>query len=117
MCWRQLVLGRGLRRHGLRFGPLAFRAARFGRFLRNRGGLEAHHADALLLEIGLFIRAKDEQHEQQERRYQDGQAYGKRAAPHPDAELLDVGSGWNRVQRSEEHTSELQSLMRISYAV
>src|SRR3546814_3190490 len=25
--------------------------------------------------------------------------------------------GENRVQRSEEHTSELQSLMRISYAV
>src|SRR3546814_4975718 len=24
---------------------------------------------------------------------------------------------WNRVVRSEEHTSELQSLMRISYAV
>src|SRR3546814_7752350 len=24
---------------------------------------------------------------------------------------------WNRVNRSEEHTSELQSIMRISYAV
>src|SRR3546814_4502825 len=24
---------------------------------------------------------------------------------------------WNRISRSEEHTSELQSLMRISYAV
>src|SRR3546814_9799375 len=30
-----------------------------------------------------------------------------------------VQSGWNRrrMNRSEEHTSELQSLMRISYAV
>src|SRR3546814_5062176 len=27
------------------------------------------------------------------------------------------GSGWDTQQRSEEHTSELQSLMRISYAV
>src|SRR3546814_1991050 len=26
-------------------------------------------------------------------------------------------STWTRMQRSEEHTSELQSLMRISYAV
>src|SRR3546814_1317513 len=34
-------------------------------------------------------------------------------APHPDA--LDAGSDW--AERSEEHTSELQSLMRISYAV
>src|SRR3546814_8096801 len=30
-------------------------------------------------------------------------------------EVVDVGGG--EVQRSEEHTSELQSLMRISYAV
>src|SRR3546814_4943402 len=30
----------------------------------------------------------------------------------------DAGSGcWNQNARSEEHTSELQSLMRISYAV
>src|SRR3546814_2817085 len=27
------------------------------------------------------------------------------------------GPAWRRVRRSEEHTSELQSLMRISYAV
>src|SRR3546814_1546862 len=27
------------------------------------------------------------------------------------------GKGWNQAKRSEEHTSELQSLMRISYAV
>src|SRR3546814_1909805 len=27
------------------------------------------------------------------------------------------GMGWAEMQRSEEHTSELQSLMRISYAV
>src|SRR3546814_10359288 len=31
----------------------------------------------------------------------------------------EIGAGWKRVgeKRSEEHTSELQSLMRISYAV
>src|SRR3546814_4682845 len=28
-----------------------------------------------------------------------------------------VPNGWRRKRRSEEHTSELQSLMRISYAV
>src|SRR3546814_2559390 len=30
---------------------------------------------------------------------------------------LDLGDGRARYERSEEHTSELQSLMRISYAV
>src|SRR3546814_2122374 len=30
---------------------------------------------------------------------------------------LDLGVDWGDVDRSEEHTSELQSLMRISYAV
>src|SRR3546814_10048703 len=29
----------------------------------------------------------------------------------------DDGENWVEIQRSEEHTSELQSLMRISYAV
>src|SRR3546814_9780702 len=29
----------------------------------------------------------------------------------------DAGTAWRRRHRSEEHTSELQSLMRISYAV
>src|SRR3546814_3817867 len=34
------------------------------------------------------------------------------------AELMPLGHGTERIeQRSEEHTSELQSLMRISYAV
>src|SRR3546814_1091263 len=28
-----------------------------------------------------------------------------------------IGGGWPKFNRSEEHTSELQSLMRISYAV
>src|SRR3546814_2588038 len=32
-------------------------------------------------------------------------------------ELSDAASALDWVQRSEEHTSELQSLMRISYAV
>src|SRR3546814_9999375 len=38
-----------------------------------------------------------------------GAALAAQTAPAPDAQP--------RVQRSEEHTSELQSLMRISYAV
>src|SRR3546814_4483351 len=44
-------------------------------------------------------------------------------APHPDTHRLSlaarvpVGSHTEPLPRSEEHTSELQSLMRISYAV
>src|SRR3546814_6083398 len=33
------------------------------------------------------------------------------------ASIKDAASGRSRIRRSEEHTSELQSLMRISYAV
>src|SRR3546814_6104600 len=42
-----------------------------------------------------------------------------RAAVGPDVELMmDCNNAWqDTTQRSEEHTSELQSLMRISYAV
>src|SRR3546814_4515059 len=39
----------------------------------------------------------------------DGKFQGVIAATTP--------TGWRRVMRSEEHTSELKSLMRISYAV
>src|SRR3546814_10045818 len=44
---------------------------------------------------------------------------GKLAAAHRDRALakIDRKHGFDRVARSEEHTSELQSLMRISYAV
>src|SRR3546814_2514247 len=31
--------------------------------------------------------------------------------------MIDTVAGWIDAERSEEHTSELQSLMRISYAV
>src|SRR3546814_6551493 len=34
-----------------------------------------------------------------------------------DAKLYEIGAGTSEIRRSEEHTSELQSLMRISYAV
>src|SRR3546814_2881639 len=34
-----------------------------------------------------------------------------------DIDFLDISEMWNMALRSEEHTSELQSLMRISYAV
>src|SRR3546814_6978738 len=40
------------------------------------------------------------------------------AAPHLVRDVaIDAGGGEHRPARSEEHTSELQSLMRISYAV
>src|SRR3546814_7801540 len=40
------------------------------------------------------------------------------AAPRPPGHLLDLLEGsFAGAERSEEHTSELQSLMRISYAV
>src|SRR3546814_8788970 len=37
--------------------------------------------------------------------------------PHHNASCTRLGPGETRPTRSEEHTSELQSLMRISYAV
>src|SRR3546814_9193852 len=40
----------------------------------------------------------------------------RRASPYADMHVWD-GSGTGQIHRSEEQTSELQSLMRISYAV
>src|SRR3546814_15402484 len=37
--------------------------------------------------------------------------------PYPPGDRRRAGAGLGRSRRSEEHTSELQSLMRISYAV
>src|SRR3546814_6227473 len=45
-----------------------------------------------------------------------GNLVGEHAA-HADAPLVDMQHNAGRFLRSEEHTSELQSLMRISYAV
>src|SRR3546814_8112208 len=42
---------------------------------------------------------------------------GKYAGPADADSLYDAFSGWAEQQRSEEQTSELQSLMRTSYAV
>src|SRR3546814_6020760 len=42
--------------------------------------------------------------------------YGDPEKVHPRAPRPEFGK-FNRIDRSEEHTSELQSLMRISYAV
>src|SRR3546814_3951459 len=42
---------------------------------------------------------------------------GKEFYWHSDFETWHVEDGMPRMRRSEEHTSELQSLMRISYAV
>src|SRR3546814_9287473 len=36
---------------------------------------------------------------------------------HPELSFMQVLLGYSALDRSEEHTSELQSLMRISYAV
>src|SRR3546814_7353658 len=44
--------------------------------------------------------------------------YGRAATGDPQSPVEeDAGNAREKVQRSEEHTSELQSLMRISYAV
>src|SRR3546814_2191428 len=78
-------------------------------------------ADQLLEEIGLLVRALG--------RAEAGKALGavrlidlveaagsllQRLLP---GRLAEVRPGIHRIDRSEEHTSELQSLMRISYAV
>src|SRR3546814_4881201 len=70
-------------------------------------------ADAIVGEFGLAHRTNDEEW----RRLPDGDARRKL-----DERLPTVAEGAERspgspVTRSEEHTSELQSLMRISYAV
>src|SRR3546814_2601953 len=56
---------------------------------------------------------------------QDAQHFGRERArlsddpqlPQSACRVAAGGPGWRRRGRSEEHTSELQSLMRISYAV
>src|SRR3546814_3356588 len=47
----------------------------------------------------------------------DDEAEAEVAAKLSDEEIAALASYVNGLQRSEEHTSELQSLMRISYAV
>src|SRR3546814_2895194 len=42
---------------------------------------------------------------------------GWSTAPVDQARICGAFGGWSQTERSEEHTSELQSLMRISYAV
>src|SRR3546814_4732602 len=46
-----------------------------------------------------------------------GEFGGKRMMPTPKGLIYQLGDGAMILIRSEEHTSELQSLMRISYAV
>src|SRR3546814_8567053 len=51
-----------------------------------------------------------ETHDQNDRKTQDHQNAGR-------GEMAGEGEGVNHHKRTEEHTAELQSLMRISYAV
>ena len=95
---RLRFVGFWLRRGGSFLGLLAFRVARFGRILRNLGGLETHHADQLLLIVGLISGTPGEEHEQQQSRDRQRQADRKRAASHADVELVDVGCDWNRTR-------------------
>src|SRR3546814_8489431 len=44
-------------------------------------------------------------------------AKGHGRRPIPEGPISDAWAPWSTLPRSEEHTSELQSLMRISYAV
>src|SRR3546814_9858369 len=48
----------------------------------------------------------------------DDGAFARRQLQHPEHEIIDAFCEvlFRQVDRSEEHTSELQSLMRISYA-
>src|SRR3546814_7237189 len=64
---------------------------------------------SLVLQQGADANAKEHQHRQctQQRLLGDQAQAGEHASAHRGA----------RLQRSEEHTSELQSLMRTSYAV
>src|SRR3546814_9228512 len=47
----------------------------------------------------------------------DGAADGASRGDRGDEPAARIRNSWGRGRRSEEHTSELQSLMRISYAV
>src|SRR3546814_9560428 len=49
-------------------------------------------------------------------RFSDGATRGDNVVESPDARVV-LSNGIRANERSEEHTSELQSLMRISYAV
>src|SRR3546814_6021423 len=82
---------------------------------------DAREAEAI--EIGVYPAVGLETNHHQRHRFADidAELFGKTAADHDLAVALRGVAGDERLprlnERSEEHTSELQSLMRISYAV
>src|SRR3546814_2635591 len=72
-------------------------------------------------QAGRFALVVDAENKVQVRRIEIGRAYDGRMSVSKGLEagerVVTVGSQKVRPSRSEEHTSELQSLMRISYAV
>src|SRR3546814_5306272 len=66
------------------------------------------HANVVEFDLGVAVRRVVETHDRKVSQHPDT----RRLRWHQDHRLLTIGVG-----RSEEHTSELQSLMRISYAV
>src|SRR3546814_1778079 len=75
-----------------------------------------------LFEDGAFLEleADPQRHAEQDDRDQEGDApapVGKGRLAHHRADGDDDAERREQAERSEEHTSELQSLMRISYAV
>src|SRR3546814_5936283 len=92
---------------GRRWAKIGGRARRSSWLPRILGECFLHVADRIGAEavrpLGAFQTIKDDEY--------DGAAKGNQADQKPPSRPVGV------VQRSEEHTSELQSLMRISYAV
>src|SRR3546814_9435735 len=79
-------------------------------------GAERHHVRRGALKLACVL---DQDHPLVEMRHLGEQCVGERsltrAGAASDEDVLPIDDG--EAQRSEEHTSELQSLMRISYAV
>src|SRR3546814_7259646 len=75
-----------------------------------------HGAGAALAEAAALLGARQVQHIPQDIQQRRSRVDGKRSRGSVDLDLDIDGSGAIG-HRSEEHTSELQSLMRISYAV
>src|SRR3546814_8328137 len=83
-----------------------------------RSSLHPGRADPLRQRLGVAERGQVRQALGREQRQPGQPAHeGHRLGQHPDPMPFMSGLSWLALLRSEEHTSELQSLMRISYAV
>src|SRR3546814_1140803 len=106
---------RSTRTHTLFPDTTLFRSQRLEHFLADRAHLDA-------LDHRLHHRQRDVGLEQRDPHLAQGFADVGFAQAAAATQALDgagqaLGEGFKHADRSEEHTSELQSLMRISYAV